>query len=136
MHLPDRGGRDRLPVEGPKQLLDRAAQLALEDLPHRGRRKRPHLVEQLEELEAVVRRQEVEAQRQRLAELDPGAAEIFENRLHRSARWAAAAGKPGQEQMSPAHAQDLPTAPHHTPVRAVGFGVGQCCLRRDISRRG
>ena len=54
------------------------AELLADDLPDFVVRERLDLVEQLEQLVAVVRRQEVEAEREHLAQLDPGATEALE----------------------------------------------------------
>ena len=58
--------------------LGLAAELAADDLADLGVGERRDLVEELEQLVAVRGRQQVEAQGQHLAQLDPGAAELLE----------------------------------------------------------
>ena len=67
---------DRKIVSGsaPELLADDRADLVV--------RERLDLVQQLEQLVAIRRRQQVEAQRQHLAELDPGAAQALERQAH------------------------------------------------------
>ena len=70
------------------------------------------------------RRAGVEAQRQRLAQLDPRSTELLESGLHALGPvGAAAAEKPGDEEIRPYRPEDLQAAPYDTPVRAVGLGV-------------
>ena len=57
-------------------------ELLADDLADLVVRERRDLVQQLEQLVAVGRRQQVEAQRQHLAELDPGATEALEREAH------------------------------------------------------
>ena len=82
MDLADGGGRERSGLEGPEDLLRRAAELALHDLPDLVVRERADRVQQLEQLVAVGRRQQVEPHGQHLAELDPGPAELLEREPH------------------------------------------------------
>ena len=81
MDLADRGGRERLPARtsaktisgsAPSSCADDAADLVVAE--------RRDLVEEPEQLVAVGDRQQVVAQRQHLAELDPGAAELARRR--------------------------------------------------------
>ena len=72
----------RLPVEGPEEGLHGSPKLVLDDRPGVVGGERLHLVQQLKELQAVVGRENVEPQRQRLPQLDPEAAHLLEDRLH------------------------------------------------------
>ena len=78
MHLPDRRAAERLGLKRREQLADLRAQLGADHTLDIGVRKRRGAVEQMEQLEAVVLRQQVEAQREQLAELRPGASEGLE----------------------------------------------------------
>jgi hypothetical protein len=73
MDLADRGGRERLVAERPEDRLRIGAQLLADDPPDFRVGERLDLVEELEQLVAVRRRKQVEAERQHLAQLDPGA---------------------------------------------------------------
>ena len=76
--LGDRGGGDRLGVEGGEHLLDGPAQPGLEQLPDRLRRGRGDLVLEPAQLGHHPGREQVGAGRQDLAELDEHAAALLE----------------------------------------------------------
>ena len=80
---------DRKIVSGsaPELLPDDRADLVV--------RERRDLVQQLEQLVAIGRRQQVEAQREHLAELDPGAAKPLERQAHPDRPAAAVAHRAG-----------------------------------------
>ena len=82
MDLADRGRRERLVAERPEDRLRIVPELLADDRADLVVRERRDLVQQLEQLVAVGGRQQVEAQREHLAELDPGAAEPLEGEPH------------------------------------------------------
>ena len=71
MDLPDGRSGERLGLERAKDHIRFRAELLSDDLADVGVRERLDLVEQLEQLVAVGRREQVIAQRQHLPELDP-----------------------------------------------------------------
>ena len=91
MDLADRGRRERLVAERPEDRLGIVPELLADDRADLVVRERRDLVQQLEQLVAIRRRQQVEAQREHLAELDPGAAQPLERHAHPD-RPAAAVG--------------------------------------------
>ena len=96
MDLADRRGRERGWRERSEDRLGLASQLLPDDRPNLGIRERRDVVEELEQLVAVGRWEQVEAEREHLAQLDPGAAQLFE-REARPDRAAPGVG-PGQVQ--------------------------------------
>ena len=108
----------RLPVEGPEERVHRTPKLVLDDRPGVVGGKRLDLVEQLEELQAVVGRKNVEPQRQRLPQLDPQAADLFEDRLHPlGAGRSRAAQHPGNEQMVKTDRESCQPRPNTLTIR-------------------
>ena len=100
MDLADRGRRERLVAERLEDRLRVGAELLADDRADLVVRERRDLVEQLEQLVAVGRRQQVEAQREHLAQLDPGAAQALEREAQpdraRCAGRRPAGGAPGR----------------------------------------
>jgi hypothetical protein len=78
MHLTDRGGRERFVAERLEDRLRVGAELLADDHADFVVGERLDLVEELEQLVAVRRRQQVEAEGQHLAQLDPGATQPLE----------------------------------------------------------
>ncbi len=79
VHLADRGGRDRLLLEVEERLLDREAQLRLDDPLDVLHRERRDLVLELAKLDDDVRRHDVGSRREQLAELDEGRPQLVEH---------------------------------------------------------
>ena len=107
MHLRDRRARDRLAVEAREHFADRAPVDALERRDHLLAGKRRHAVLQLRELVGDVRRQEVAARRQHLAELHEDRTEVGERepQPHRArARQVAPEQHAVDERLQAAHA--------------------------------
>ena len=98
--LADRGGGERLVAERPEDRLGIGAELLADDRADLVVRERRDLVEELEQLVAVGGRQQVEAQGQHLAQLDPGAAQALEGQAQpdraRCADRHRAGGGPGR----------------------------------------
>ena len=82
MDLADRSGGKGPLLEFGEDLLRRGAQLLRHDRSDLVVGERPDLAEQLEQLRAVRRREQVEAHRQHLAELDPRAAQLLDGQAH------------------------------------------------------
>jgi hypothetical protein len=78
VHLADRRGGDRLAVELEEEALDREAEVVLDDALDLLVREGAYVVLQAAELGDDVRRQDVRAHREQLAELDEGRAELVE----------------------------------------------------------
>jgi len=79
MHLPDRRGSERLRIEVGEQPLDRLTELLLDRLLDLRVRERPHVVLQAAQLGDDVRRHDVGARREQLAELDERRPELVEH---------------------------------------------------------
>ena len=77
--LPDRRGRDRRLLEVEVELLERELELFLDDSAGLLERERRHRVLERLQLEDDVRRDDVGARREELAELDEGRAELVEH---------------------------------------------------------
>ena len=85
MYLADRRGSERIPIEGGEHGLDRLAELSADDGLHLPPRKwSAWFGAQLEQLVAVPRRENVEAQRQRLPKLDEGSAKHLDAQRNRT----------------------------------------------------
>ena len=122
----------RLPVEGPEERVHGTPKLVLDDRPGVFGGKRLHLVEQLKELQAVVGGENVEPQRQRLPQLDPQAAHLFQDRLHPlGAGRSGAAQHPGNEQVVENGSRELPGAPEHREHQKASRSV--CTLRTSTT---
>ncbi|MOA08739.1 hypothetical protein D3C78_1285300 [compost metagenome] len=78
MHLGHRGGGQRLALEAAEHLVDGRAELLLDQRHRLLGRERRHLVLQVRQLVGDVRRQQVAAGGQQLAELDEHRAEVFQ----------------------------------------------------------
>ena len=78
VHLADRRGGQRLAVELEEEALDREAEVFEDDALDLLVRERAHVVLEAAELGDDVRRQDVRAHREQLAELDEGRAELVE----------------------------------------------------------
>ena len=79
VHLADRRGCDRRLAELDERLLERQAELALDDLAHLRERERAHVVLEPAQLGDDVRRDDVGPGREQLAELDERRAELVEH---------------------------------------------------------
>ena len=111
----------RLPFERSKKRVERAVQFAFDNPFDLGSGKRVDPIEQLKKLEAVIRWQYVEPQRERLPQLDPHPAEFFQRGLRAlGARRTTAAEQPGQHQVVDERTTDLPRpADGHGPRQAM-----------------
>ena len=113
MHLRHRGGRDRLVVETAEHLVQRAAELGLDQRPHRRRGKRRHAVLQRGQLLDQRPRQQIGARRRDLADLDERRAELGAQPYQRDPGGA-------RRRVRPAHRQ--PMADEDRPGERDGAG--------------
>ena len=149
MDLADRSGGKGPLLERREDFLRRSAQLSRHDRSNLVVGERPDLAEQLEQLGAVRRREQVEAHRQHLTELDPRAAELLDGKAH--AHGARFRRRPerelGQDEVAREDDQDAPQpagvaeeGPHraHLPAAAMsmsGGAVGELARHRIALRR-
>ncbi len=97
MHLRDRCGGQRLPVEALENGVDGLAVGGLQDRDGLFRRERRYRVLQFRQLVGDVRRQQVAARRNRLAELDEDRAQLFQCEANALASRGAAVAAPWRE---------------------------------------
>ena len=134
VHLPDRGGGERLGREGAEDRLGGPAELPLDDLPDLRVGERADLVEQPEQLVAVGGREEVEAQGQHLAQLDPGPPQLLQRGAHPHRPGERPAAQQGQGRQEGGPAEDDQHLPHAWPVRQQQAHAGLRRGRRPASR--
>ena len=94
VHLRDRRGRDRRPVEADEHVVERAAELHLDDPPDRVERLGRHAVAQQLELGDELGREQPLAARDDLAELDVGRSELPEGDAQPARRCRACSPRP------------------------------------------
>ena len=147
MDLADRSGGEGPLLELGEHLLRRAAQLLRHDRSDVVVGERPDLAEQLEQLGAVRRREQVEAHRQHLAELDPRATELLDGEAHaHGARFRRGPERElGQDEVAREDDQDSPQPAGvaeeghhraHLPAAAMSTGaVGGLARHRIALRR-
>ncbi len=125
VHLADRRGRDRRLAELQERLLEREAQLVLDDLAHLGEGERRHVVLEPAQLGDDVRRDDVGPGREQLAELDERRTELVEHLpqvapalgAHRGVRARLDPSPPGQQ------------VGQLVPLEEVAEAVPDCHLR-------
>ena len=114
VHLPDRGGGERLLVELDERLLHGQPELGLDRGTRLLERERRHVVLQAAQLDHDVRRHDVRPRREQLAELDERRAELVEHLPEPPPavgdRVAVRAVVPGQEIAEPVPAQEVAEA--------------------------
>ena len=123
VHLPDRRAPERLVLERREDVVRGPPELLANDPLDVGVRERRCAVEQLEELKAVRLGQQVEAQREQLAELRPRAAERLERAAQPDGSGSAAPASRHEQRQQDAqqqHAQHLDQPPdrHRAQHRA------------------
>ncbi len=120
MYLGDGGGGQRLGLEFGKGFLDRHLEFLLDQLPRDLVLERRHLILQALEFVGDVRRQQVAARREHLAELDEDRAEGLERETQTLAARASADGEQTQRRQLEQRAKQSRHAPRrHQVVEAV-----------------
>ena len=138
MHLADRRGGERLLVELEEQPLDRLAELLLDHALDLRERERPHVVLEAAQLGDDVRRDDVGARREQLAELDERRPELVEHlaqvaaaRRRRPPTAASADLRPSNTYPKPCRTATCAISPRRPMLRCFGRVATPKVLHED-----